>query len=132
MVRANDGHAPSVSVFPRALFSFKKIHNMSSLECFRCCCSFRILRISPFHRKFPLSPSYSSSEFGPCLNLNVVDHLLRPAIDCCLGKPLLHQLANQTQALPWADSSYCSLAYGNRLSFQSTDDSHHVKVVFYR
>ncbi len=53
-----------------------------------------------------------SQEFGPCFSLSVVDHPLRPAIDRCLGKPLPHQLANQTQAPPWAYSSFCSLAYG--------------------
>ncbi|KAK9671370.1 hypothetical protein RND81_12G025500 [Saponaria officinalis] len=42
----------------------------------------------------------------------VADHPLRPATDHRLGKLLSHQLANQTQAPPWADSSFCSSAYG--------------------
>ncbi len=50
--------------------------------------------------------------FGPCFNPSVVDHPLIPAIDCCLGKPLPHQLVNQTQAPPWANFSFCSLTYG--------------------
>ncbi|KAK9662911.1 hypothetical protein RND81_O335900, partial [Saponaria officinalis] len=42
----------------------------------------------------------------------VADHPLGPATDHRLGKLLPHQLANQTQAPPWADSSFCSSAYG--------------------
>ncbi|KAI5571015.1 hypothetical protein BDE02_11G065600, partial [Populus trichocarpa] len=40
------------------------------------------------------------------------DHPLGPATDHRLGKLLPHQLANQTRAPPWADSSFCSSAYG--------------------
>jgi len=42
----------------------------------------------------------------------VVDHPFKPATDHPLSKPLPHQLINQTQAPPWADSSFCSSAYG--------------------
>ncbi|MBA0782645.1 hypothetical protein Gotri_000496, partial [Gossypium trilobum] len=41
-----------------------------------------------------------------------VDYPLEPATDHRLGKLLPHQLANQTQAPPRADSSFCSSAYG--------------------
>ncbi len=51
-------------------------------------------------------------ESGPCLSPSVADHPLGPATDHCLGKLLPHQLANQTQAPPRADSSFCSSAYG--------------------
>ncbi|TKY56357.1 hypothetical protein E2542_SST20800 [Spatholobus suberectus] len=43
---------------------------------------------------------------------SVADHPLGPATDHRLGKLLPHQLANQTQAPPRADSSFCSSAYG--------------------
>ncbi|AES69828.1 hypothetical protein MTR_3g035650 [Medicago truncatula] len=42
----------------------------------------------------------------------VADHPLGPATDHRLGKLLPHQLANQTRAPPWADSSFRSSAYG--------------------
>ncbi|MCI81178.1 hypothetical protein A2U01_0102450, partial [Trifolium medium] len=42
----------------------------------------------------------------------VADHPLGPATDHRLGKLLPHQVANQTRAPPWADSSFRSLAYG--------------------
>ncbi|KAL5067663.1 hypothetical protein RYX36_018550 [Vicia faba] len=51
-------------------------------------------------------------ESGPCLSRSVADHPLVPATDHRLGKLLPHQLANQTQAPPWVDSSFRSLAYG--------------------
>ncbi|MBA0767053.1 hypothetical protein Gotri_016018, partial [Gossypium trilobum] len=41
----------------------------------------------------------------------VADHLRGPATDHHPGKLLPHQLANQTQAHPWADSSFCSSTY---------------------
>jgi len=37
---------------------------------------------------------------GPCFSPSVADHPLRLATDHHLGKPLPHQLANQTQAPP--------------------------------
>ncbi len=37
---------------------------------------------------------------GPCLSFSVADHPLSPTTDRRLGKPLPHQLANQTQASP--------------------------------
>eukprot|EP01018_Ginkgo_biloba_P040963 Gb_09044 [translate_table: standard] len=52
------------------------------------------------------------AESGSCLSPNVANHPLRLATDRRLGKPLLHQLANQTRAPPWVDSSFCSSAYG--------------------
>ncbi|PPE00813.1 hypothetical protein GOBAR_DD02155 [Gossypium barbadense] len=40
-------------------------------------------------------------------------YLHTPSVtDHCLGKLLSHQLANQTQASPRVDSSFCSSAYG--------------------
>ena len=36
-------------------------------------------------------------ESGPCLSPNVAVHSLKPATDRCLGRPLPHQLANQTR-----------------------------------
>ena len=38
--------------------------------------------------------------FGPCLSSNVAVHSLKPATDRRLGKPLPHQLSNQTRAHP--------------------------------
>ncbi|KAK8341075.1 hypothetical protein V6Z11_A08G145400, partial [Gossypium hirsutum] len=52
-----------------------------------------------------------ASSLGKEVHDPVVDHPLRPATDQCLGKLLPHQLANQTRAPPWVDSSFCSLAY---------------------
>ncbi|KAL5060576.1 hypothetical protein RYX36_032180 [Vicia faba] len=46
------------------------------------------------------------------VNPSVADHPLGPATDHRLGKLLPHQLANQTQAPPWVDSSFRSSAYG--------------------
>ncbi|RYQ97498.1 hypothetical protein Ahy_B08g093548 [Arachis hypogaea] len=43
----------------------------------------------------------------------MADHPLGPATNHRLDKLLPHQLANQTQAPPRADSSFCSLAYGS-------------------
>ncbi|GJZ96492.1 photosystem I P700 chlorophyll A apoprotein [Tanacetum coccineum] len=65
------------------------------------------------HRKFPLPLPYFSLESGSCLSPSVADHPLRPATDHRLGKLLPHQLANQMRAPPQADSSFCSLAYGD-------------------
>ncbi|KAF1857361.1 hypothetical protein Lal_00044869 [Lupinus albus] len=49
-----------------------------------------------------LAGAYSSGtviiESGPCLSPSVADHPLRPATDRRLGRPLPHQLANQTRA----------------------------------
>ncbi|CAK9865219.1 unnamed protein product [Sphagnum jensenii] len=80
-----------MSTFPKAFFFFKKIHNMSN-------------RIS-------LDTIIASSMRKAIYNI-VVDHPFKPAVDHPLSKPLPHQLINQTQAPPWADSSFCSLAYG--------------------
>ncbi|KAL5067666.1 hypothetical protein RYX36_018553 [Vicia faba] len=55
--------------------------------------------------------SPGKKESGPCLSPSVADHPLRPATDHRLGKLLPHQLANQTQAPPWVDSSFRSSAY---------------------
>lgn len=43
--------------------------------------------------------------------LSVVDHPLRPGIDLCLCELLPIQLANQTRALPRADSLFWSSTY---------------------
>lgn len=43
---------------------------------------------------------------------SVADNPLKPDTDSHLDKPLPHQLANQTQAPPWVDSSFCSSTYG--------------------
>ncbi|KAL5067337.1 hypothetical protein RYX36_018224 [Vicia faba] len=60
-----------------------------------------------------LADAYSpDTESGPCLSPSVADHPLGPATDHRLGKLLPHQLANQTQAPPWVDSSFRSSAYG--------------------
>ncbi|KAK4381867.1 hypothetical protein Sango_2927200 [Sesamum angolense] len=66
---------------------------------------------SPRHSFFSGKRS-SRPESGPCLSPSVADHPLGPATDHRLGKLLPHQLANQTQAPPRADSSFCSSAYG--------------------
>ncbi|KAF3626492.1 Glutamine synthetase I, partial [Capsicum annuum] len=56
--------------------------------------------------------SNPGKESGPCLSPSVADHPLGPATDHRLGNLLPHQLANQTQAPPPADSSFCSSTYG--------------------
>ncbi|KAH9530624.1 hypothetical protein CY35_20G013800, partial [Sphagnum magellanicum] len=184
----DDSHAPPVSAFPRALFSFKKIRGMLSPGKYPsftarttgvsnpiCSPSFRLsvsvsaqqnafavgvlFDLYTFHRStgnslcpYPLgfdgglkkpptdalrpiildnacilcltaaagtelADAYSSdtviaSSLRKGVYDPVADHPLIPATDRRLGKPLLHQLANQTQAPPWADSSFCSSAYG--------------------
>ncbi|KAL5060288.1 hypothetical protein RYX36_031892 [Vicia faba] len=68
-----------------------------------------------FHRLTltrPPSLQRCATESGPCLSPSVADHPLGPATDHRLGKLLPHQLANQTQAPPWVDSSFRSSAYG--------------------
>ncbi|KAL0307471.1 UNVERIFIED_CONTAM: hypothetical protein Scaly_2981800 [Sesamum calycinum] len=165
-------------LIPFAPLAFVSQCQCRPAECFRCWSSFRSIRISPLHRKFPLPLPYSSlvvsttcpglspgigfdgglkkpptdalrpiipdnacilcltaaagteladaysprhsffsgkssrPESGPCLSPSVADHPLGPATDHRLGKLLPHQLANQTQAPPRADSSFCSSAYG--------------------
>ncbi|KAI5440665.1 hypothetical protein KIW84_010227 [Lathyrus oleraceus] len=82
----------------------------------------------------------TTRESGPCLSPSVADHPLGPATYHRLGKLLPHQLANQTRAPPWADSSFRSLSYWigsrhqngkNDIGFMDnqvrTDDFHHVK-----
>ncbi|KAF2613148.1 hypothetical protein F2Q70_00012149 [Brassica cretica] len=59
-----------------------------------------------------IASSLGKEESGPCLSPSVADHPIGPATDHRLGKLLPHQLANQTQAPPRADSSFCSSAYG--------------------
>ncbi|KAL5067668.1 hypothetical protein RYX36_018555 [Vicia faba] len=58
------------------------------------------------------TPDVYEGESGPCLSPSVADHPLGPSTDHRLGKLLPHQLANQTQAPPWVDSSFRSSAYG--------------------
>ncbi|KAL5078012.1 hypothetical protein RYX36_016996, partial [Vicia faba] len=50
-------------------------------------------------------------ESGPFLSPSVADHPLAPAIDHRLSKLLPHQLCNQMQAPPGADSFFRSSAY---------------------
>ncbi|KAI5570992.1 hypothetical protein BDE02_11G063600 [Populus trichocarpa] len=70
------------------------------------------------HCSVKLSPIAENSPLLPPVGVWVVsqsqwaDHPLGPATDHRLGKLLPHQLANQTRAPPWADSSFCSSAYG--------------------
>nr|GEW78390.1 retrotransposon-related protein [Tanacetum cinerariifolium] len=54
----------------------------------------------------------NKNESGLCLSPSVADHPLGPATDHLLGNLLPHQLANQTQTPPRADSSFFSSAYG--------------------
>ncbi|KAL0322238.1 UNVERIFIED_CONTAM: hypothetical protein Scaly_2520200 [Sesamum calycinum] len=55
------------------------------------------------------SPGKEDSKL--CLSPSVADYPLGPATDHRLGKLLPHQLANQKQVPPRADSSFCSSAY---------------------
>ena len=55
-------------------------------------------------------------ESGPCLSSSLADHPLRPAMDRRLGRPLLYQQPNPTQASPKADKSFnpktiCGISY---------------------
>ncbi|CAI8585013.1 unnamed protein product [Vicia faba] len=74
--------------------------------------SFFLLREKKFMTRRPSTSTRHCSESGPCLSPSVADHPLGPATDHRLGKLLPHQLANQTQAPPWVDSSFRSSAYG--------------------
>ncbi|KAK9661542.1 hypothetical protein RND81_O115200 [Saponaria officinalis] len=67
------------------------------------------VRLSPIAENSPLLPPVGVWAVSQS---SVADHPLGPATDHRLGKLLPHQLANQTQAPPWADSSFCSSAYG--------------------
>eukprot|EP01018_Ginkgo_biloba_P000812 Gb_23528 [translate_table: standard] len=67
------------------------------------------VRLSPIAKNSPLLPPIGVWAVSQS---SVADHPLRRATDRHLGKPLPHQLANQTQAPPWEDSSFCSSAYG--------------------
>ncbi|KAL0385441.1 UNVERIFIED_CONTAM: hypothetical protein Sradi_2938400 [Sesamum radiatum] len=63
-------------------------------------------------RGLSTSTRHCSVRLSPIAEPSVADHPLGPATDHRLGKLLPHQLANQTQAPPRADSSFCSSAYG--------------------
>ncbi len=67
---------------------------------------------SIFHPLHKIPHCYLPQDSGPRLSPSVADHPLRPATDHHLGKPFPHQLANQTQTPPEADSSFNSATYG--------------------
>jgi len=65
-----------------------------------------------FHPLQKISHCSLLQDSGLRLSPIVADHPLRPTTDCHLGKPFPHQLANQTQTPPEADSSFNSATYG--------------------